>query len=579
MKNRKVGTLVALLTAVILVVGMTGFFAAMKVSDNFRNKVVGYFSAWHTGSDKLQMEDGEKQQKISQVMASVITPSVLENLEKEVALANTKNLNGFTASVEKIDGKQYVAFSNGTYKISYKNVVGGSQEDACKVIISNGNTTKTFDWDYYMESGSIQKLCPNIGDYCGNGREQLVFSFLEKEDSQADTLRVVAGNTLMEYFVILPKAALEKVVKINSYLDAGQAVIADLTSDSKNYYVALPDCDISLAEEVYQMRADSQLTYEITADKITMQCFVELGENNFIGKITGNMTYSSRDVFALSSPTFYFFAEDDFCDVDSMGISTPVSLEQLYDARVKVTGTGGTKLLVRARKEVGLHDYKLENFREDEKGFWSYYENGVKKTFVGVDVSKWQGTIDWKKVKAAGVDYAIIRLGYRGTSTGACMIDPQYENNIKGALAAGVDVGVYYFSQAITEQEAIEEANIVIENLKGYHVTYPVIFDTEHVDGGRANSMSSSERTACAKAFCETISAAGYTPMIYSNTNWSVLNINLEQLPYDLWYAYYGTNLYYPYNFTMWQYSDSGKVNGISGNVDLNLSFVDYSAQ
>ena len=134
-----------------------------------------------------------------------------------------------------------------------------------------------------------------------------------------------------------------------------------------------------------------------------------------------------------------------------------------------------------------------------------------------------------------------------------------------------------HFSQAITEQEAIEEANIVIENLRGYNVTYPVIFDTEHVDGGRANSMSSSERTACAKAFCETILAAGYTPMIYANTNWSVLNINLEQLPYDLWYAYYGTNLYYPYNFTMWQYSDSGKVDGISGNVDLNLSFIDYS--
>ncbi len=587
MKNKKVGTLVALLTVAILVVSMTGFFAAMKVSDKFRNAVTGYFSAWNEDKNAGTTPgdssiDGEKPDGIEQVYANVVDArQVLENLEQEVAIANAQDLHGFTALVEQIGGKQYLTFSNGIYKVSYKNAaVESEKEAACEVIISNGGVTKTFYWDYYMESGNIAKLCPIVGDYCKNERNQLVFSFLEQKSSKADTLRIVAGNTLMEYFVILPQAMLENVVTVNSYLDAGQAVIADLVSDGRYYYVSLPACDSSLAEEVYKMKSDSNLTYEITDSGIVMQCFVELGNGNFIGRIRGNITYSSRDVFRLSSPSFYLFAEDDYCDVDSMGISTPITEEQLYDARVTVTGDGGEKLLVRARQEVGLHNFNLENFKKDENGFWAYYENGVKKTMTGIDVSKWQGDIDWKKVKAAGVDYAIIRLGYRGTAPeGNCAMDPKYEDNIKGALETGLEVGVYYFTQALTEEEAIQEANIVIENLRGYDITFPVVYDTEYREGGRANDLSNRERTACAKAFCETILAAGYTPMIYSSTNWSILDIDLEQLPYDLWYAYYGTNLYYPYNFAMWQYTDSGRVSGISTDVDLNLCFIDYSKQ
>jgi len=109
-------------------------------------------------------------------------------------------------------------------------------------------------------------------------------------------------------------------------------------------------------------------------------------------------------------------------------------------------------------------------------------------------------------------------------------------------------------------------------------VTFPVVYDTEYTADGRANVLSNTDRTACAKAFCDTILAAGYTPVIYANTNWSILNLNMEELQgYDFWYAYYGENLYYPYDFTMWQYTDSGTVDGVSGSVDLNISFVDYS--
>lgn len=588
MKKDKVTKVVLLIVAVILIVCI-GVLAVMRTSGKLKQTL----ETWKQSNDGTKAitntEVGDKEgvnngtdHNVANT-GSIEAMQVLENLEQEVAIANAQDLHGFTAFVEQINGKQYLTFSNGIYKISYKNAVAQSAEESVyEVIISNGGARQTFDWKYYMESGNVAKLCPTIGDFCKNERNQLAFSFLEQKSSVADTLHIVAGNTLIEYFVILPQAALEEVVVVNNYLDARKAIIADIVSNERYYYVSLPACDVSLAEEVYKMKSDSHLTYDITDGGITMQCFVELGDGNFIGRIKGTITYSSRDVFRLSSPTFHLFAEDDYCDVDSMGVATPVSEEQLYEPRITVTGDGGEKLLVRARQEVGFHNLNLDNFRKDEHGFVAYYENGVKKTLTGIDVSKWQGDIDWNKVKSAGIDYAIIRLGYRGTAPeGNCAMDPKFEDNIKGALAAGVDVGVYYFTQAITEKEAIEEANIVIENLRGYDITFPVIYDTEYREGGRANDLSNRQRTACAKAFCETILAAGYTPMIYSSTNWSILDIDLEQLPYDLWYAYYGEgkNIYYPYKFTMWQYTDSGKVNGISTNVDLNVCFIDYSVQ
>ncbi|MBP3568002.1 MAG: glycoside hydrolase family 25 protein [Lachnospiraceae bacterium] len=595
-KKWKKPLIVGLLVVVLLLLLVTGFFVILEVSENFRNAVLGQ----PVSGDKVESVTAtpiptgvlEERHEYSEVVEPTEIPEVpaklmqLEDLEYEAAVANAGDLRGFTAFVEQIGGQQYLTFSNGVYKVSYKNDFPATTKSSVilyEVIISNGTQTETFYWDYYAESGNVAKLCPYVGDFCKNGREQLAFSFLADGNDAADTLHVVAGNNLVEYYVIQPETALDKLITVNGYLDAGKNVLADITSDSRNYYISLPECKLSLAEEVYAVKADSRLTYEIKDNGITLQSFVEIGEGQFVGRIRGNITFSSRDVFRLSSPSFYAFAEDDFCDVDSMGIVTPVTEAELNKVRIPVTGDGGERLLVRAREEVTLHNLQKENFRYDENGFLAYYENGVKKSMTGIDVSKWQYDINWKKVKAAGVDYAIIRLGYRGTAAeGNCAMDPYFEQNIKGALNAGLQVGVYYFTQAITVEEAIEEANIVIDALKGYNITFPVVYDTEYREDGRANDLSNAERTACAKAFCETILAAGYTPVVYSSTNWAVLDLNLEGLTnFDLWYAYYGTpeNLYLPYGFTMWQYTDSGKVDGISTNVDLNICFIDYSTR
>lgn len=194
----------------------------------------------------------------------------------------------------------------------------------------------------------------------------------------------------------------------------------------------------------------------------------------------------------------------------------------------------------------------------------------------GIDVSKWNGTIDWKAVKNSGVNYVIIRCGYRGSSAGSLIKDPKFEQNIKGATSAGIKVGVYFFSQAVNKNEAVEEASMVLELIKGYKISYPVFLDVE-ASGGRADNISKETRTEVIKAFCETIQNSGYTAGVYANKNWLTNKIDTSQLSkYKIWLAQYAASPTYTGRYDLWQYSDEGKVSGISGNVDLNWSYLGY---
>lgn len=194
----------------------------------------------------------------------------------------------------------------------------------------------------------------------------------------------------------------------------------------------------------------------------------------------------------------------------------------------------------------------------------------------GIDVSKWNGTIDWNAVKNSGVNYVIIRCGYRGSSTGALVVDPKFEANIKGATAAGLKVGVYFFSQAINNSEAVEEASMVLELIKNYKISYPVFLDVE-ASGGRADSISVAARTDVIKTFCQTIQNNGYTAGVYANKNWLTTKIDTSKLnQYKIWLAQYASAPTYTGRYDMWQYKSTGKVTGISGDVDLNWSYLGY---
>ena len=221
------------------------------------------------------------------------------------------------------------------------------------------------------------------------------------------------------------------------------------------------------------------------------------------------------------------------------------------------------------------HPYNWELLTNDENGI-SYNDENYRIVH-GIDVSKWQGNINWEKVKADGYEFVIIRMGYRGYSeAGGLAIDEMFYKNIQGAQAAGLNVGVYFFSQAINETEALEEAEFVLDALEGYELQYPIVYDPELIrdQPARTNDVTGEQFTKNTIVFCEAIQAAGYEPMIYSNMVWEAFLFDMTQLQeYPFWYADYEPIPQTPYDFVIWQYSETGTVDGISGNVDLNIMF------
>lgn len=195
---------------------------------------------------------------------------------------------------------------------------------------------------------------------------------------------------------------------------------------------------------------------------------------------------------------------------------------------------------------------------------------------LGIDVSKWNKTIEWDKVKEAGIEFAIIRCGYRGASSGALVLDPMYKKNIEGAIEAGIPVGVYFFTQALDEVEAVEEASMVISLIEDYDVDYPVFLDSESAGGqGRADALEAEERTKIHKAFLETIASAGYETGIYGSRNWLNDELDMTQVSeYKTWLAEYADIPAYDKYYHMWQYTSKGSVDGIETRVDLNLCYM-----
>ena len=195
---------------------------------------------------------------------------------------------------------------------------------------------------------------------------------------------------------------------------------------------------------------------------------------------------------------------------------------------------------------------------------------------LGIDVSKWNGDINWSKVKAAGVSYVIIRIGYRGSTLGGLIDDANFKKNIEGAQAAGLKIGVYFVTQAINDAEAVYEASMVLDRIAPYTISYPVFLDVES-SGGRGDQIDVATRTSVCKTFCKTIQNAGYTAGIYANKSWLTNKIDASQLTsYKIWVAQYYTSCTYSGSYSMWQYTDSGTIDGINGKVDLNKSYLGY---
>lgn len=258
------------------------------------------------------------------------------------------------------------------------------------------------------------------------------------------------------------------------------------------------------------------------------------------------------------------------------GNSLLKTLRPLYPDKLMLA-SGGVYHFVPIRDDIRHHTYEETNLNMLESGEVQYLQDGQVISHKGIDVSKFQGKIDWQKVAGDGVEFAFIRVGYRGYGAEGKLVEDEYfEPNIKGAIAAGIKVGVYFYSQAVNETELQEEVDFVLERIAPYKIECPVVYDVEKVadESGRMNRITVEERTKMTLLFCQAIEQAGYRPMFYHNMEMATLMLNLEQLQnYDRWFAYYNNDFYYPYDYSIWQYSEKGKVDGIKGDVDLNISF------
>ena len=224
-----------------------------------------------------------------------------------------------------------------------------------------------------------------------------------------------------------------------------------------------------------------------------------------------------------------------------------------------------------------------EKFVLDENGRMKYDDESAV-TFTGIDVSVFQGDIDWEQVKNDGIDFVMIRAGFRGYGPdGTLNEDKNFRTNCENALKAGLNVGVYFFSQAVNEREAKEEARFVLNLVKDYPINYPIAYDWEtidYTDTARTNGMTNEQITACANAFCSEIESAGYEPIIYFNRELGYFNYDLSLINnYHFWLAEYHETPSFYYDYKIWQYTDEGSVDGIVGYVDLNISIVDYSSK
>ena len=248
------------------------------------------------------------------------------------------------------------------------------------------------------------------------------------------------------------------------------------------------------------------------------------------------------------------------------------------DEYIAVADEKGNKRYYEISGDIAKNDYDLENSLVNENGLLSYKDN-KREAIRGVDLSKYNGDVDFGKLKDNGIRFAMLRLGSRGYGTGKITLDEKFVEYAQNAQVAGIQIGAYFYSQAVNETEAVEEANYIVGAVSGFGVKYPIAIDIEKVEGdeARTDKLTIEERTAVVKMFCDAVKGYGYKPVIYATTDMLVTGLDLKELAdYDVWLADYDIPTDYPYRFSMWQYNKKGRIDGITGDIDLDLSFIDY---
>ncbi|ABX43465.1 glycoside hydrolase family 25 protein [Lachnoclostridium phytofermentans] len=556
--------------AILLIIGIS--FAVHLTLDARSNVPTSGGSIFQEGNSGGELSPAVKTVKQVKELAKLITPE----LQNEIA--------PFKVTTERLFGLEYLVFTDGTVKICYRNEFLEEEiEDRLRILIDNGTKMMELNWNYDLTSG-LEGLCPKYGSFLSEGMKQFAFlNYAGKDSSIPKEVRIMDVDTLWEYPVFSMEQAIKDLFVLNyeelhsvTNQDGDMRMTMKLGSASYTYAITKEAYIDAVYYDEFLLKFDKNFDLKIGEEGFVFETVVSLSEKEYLGELSAKLILKDG-VISLGKTTYSAYVTADQEDSEKGGLIIPST--DILEDRIALWGHENKRYLVPLSNNIPRLSYQPENFIPSN-GKLEYMEQGVKKSIHGIDVSKYQGDIDWKKVKESGVEFAILRLGFRGFNEGTLEIDPYFVKNVEGATKAGVSVGVYFFSQAVTLEEANEEAEFILELIKDYKISYPVIFDTEYVTtyDARANKLARQLRTDITKTFCEKIQTAGYHPMIYANTKWMVMGIDLEQLSeYDLWFAYYGNNLTFPYDFQMYQYSDSGTIPGIKGNVDLNISFIDYA--
>lgn len=561
------------LVELLLIAGMAiGMF--FKLSDGN-----GVIDVNHSQEDKKQ-----NTASVTQVPAPVLTAKYADDLAERVKYVSHDSIAPFECSVQSIDGLEYLTFTDGNISVCYKNEYYLDELNFRKsVIVTNGNQRYTFERSYDIANDLVE-LCPKYTKI--GSAKYLVFAdyFATVDNGIPETVRMIDCDNFRMYDCRNLADRLGKLMQVTptdmlSTLEDAP-IVYELKTSKATYRYAVSDAMITeiMYNEYEIPELASHFTLNVGEDSIEWSTYVCMGDSLYLGMLSGKLIPSDAGL-AISGAKFGAFVPANQEDPALGGFIRPA--ESVPERFVSLNGINSERYYVAVSDNVPECEYYWDNLETSDSDNWQYFDaDGNIASVRGIDVSKYQGNIEWDKVAAEGVEFAIIRMGFRGMNEGTLELDPYFKKNIEQALENNIKVGVYFFSQAVTEEEAVEEADFVMSAINKYNITYPVVFDTERVTtyDARANSLSREDRTKICRTFCEAVKNRGYKPMIYANTKYMFMGIDLEELAdYDKWFAYYGSDITFPYNFQMLQYSESGTIPGVPGKTDLNISFVDYS--
>lgn len=368
-----------------------------------------------------------------------------------------------------------------------------------------------------------------------------------------------------------------------TYDEYGQRIGNDLSAFLEDSTFFDPEENTWLEEKKEEQNRLSLMVTSVERDlriQVVDRDGLPVTGQSFIVELEGQGEYKDLDqdgilyIGGLSSGEYYVTLQE----LESYKVPANPTRVQVKD-KVEYVFIDDISLLMKTEADIDAEseDTGIQEADEDrDKSEIKKLQTTTANATVGIDVSKWNREIDWEKVKAAGVDFTIIRAGYRGSSTGALVVDPYFETNIRGATAAGLKVGVYFFTQAMDEVEAVEEASMVLELVREYQLDYPIFIDTEGAGGtGRADGLTVETRTLVCDAFCRTVENAGYDAGVYASRNWLYNRVQAEKLEnHYIWLAEYRSAPLYDGYYHMWQYTSKGQIDGIEGNVDMDISYI-----